>query len=57
MIVRSRAFVKTDGYFGPDRRRMSSAAYTGVKRRSTDQAAGKGRRDASSASAGMNMNR
>ncbi len=36
VIVRPRAFVKTDGYFGPDRRRMSSAAYTGPKRRSTD---------------------
>ena len=36
VIIRPRAFVKTDGYFGPDRRRMSSAAYTGVKRRSTD---------------------
>ncbi len=36
VIVRPRAFVKTDGYFGPDRRRMSTAAYTGVKRRSTD---------------------
>jgi CheY-like chemotaxis protein len=36
VIIRPRAFVKTDGYFGPDRRRMSSAAYTGVKRRSSD---------------------
>ena len=36
VIVRPRAFVKADGYFGPDRRRASSAAYTGVKRRATD---------------------
>ncbi len=36
VILRPRAFVKADGYFGPDRRRASSAAYTGVKRRATD---------------------
>lgn len=37
VIWRPRPFVKTDGYFGPDRRRQASDAYTGPLRRSTDQ--------------------
>ena len=33
-----RPFVKTDGYFGPDRRRSSASNYRGPRRRKTDQA-------------------
>ncbi len=36
VIMRPRAFVKTDDYFGPDRRRTNSANYKGPRRRSTD---------------------
>ncbi len=35
-ILRPRAYVKTDAYFGPDRRRKDSPAYKGPFRRSTD---------------------
>ena len=38
VIMRPRPFVKTEGYFGPDRRRTASTAYTGPRRRSTDVA-------------------
>ena len=38
VIMRPRSFVKTEDYFGPDRRRTSSATYKGPMRRSTDQA-------------------
>jgi len=38
VIWRPRPFVKTDGYFGPDRRRQNLPDYSGPKRRSTDQA-------------------
>ncbi len=38
VIVRPRPFVKTDGYFGPDRRRTTASNYKGPLRRSTDQA-------------------
>ncbi len=37
VIMRPRAFVKTEDYFGPDRRRKSKADYFGPRRRSTDQ--------------------
>ena len=42
VIFKPRPYVKTDGYFGPDRRRSSGAApggseYTGPKRRATDR--------------------
>jgi two-component system chemotaxis response regulator CheY len=38
VIWRPRPFVKTDGYFGPDRRRNAGAAdYKGPLRRATDQ--------------------
>lgn len=37
VIFKPRPFVKTDGYFGPDRRRVQSATYTGPWRRSIDQ--------------------
>lgn len=37
VIFRPRAFVKTDGYFGPDRRRQSPANYRGPLRRASDQ--------------------
>jgi CheY-like chemotaxis protein len=36
VIMRPRPFVKTDDYFGPDRRRTNSANYKGQRRRSTD---------------------
>jgi len=36
VIIRPRPFVKTEGYFGPDRRRPRPTKYTGVMRRSTD---------------------
>ena len=38
VIVRPRPFVKTDGYFGPDRRRTQPPGYKGPYRRATDQA-------------------
>jgi len=38
VIFHPRAFVKTDGYFGPDRRRNSASSYKGPLRRATDQA-------------------
>lgn len=38
VIMRPRPFVKTDGYFGPDRRRSGMTNYKGPLRRSTDQA-------------------
>lgn len=37
VIFRPRPFVKTDGYFGPDRRRVQSATYTGPWRRALDR--------------------
>ena len=36
VIFRPRPFVKTDGYFGPDRRRTAASGYKGPLRRSTD---------------------
>ncbi|CAN5355223.1 response regulator [soil metagenome] len=36
VIIRPRAFVKTDGYFGPDRRRGGATNYRGPMRRATD---------------------
>lgn len=38
VIFHPRPFVKTDGYFGPDRRRSSASNYRGPRRRKTDQA-------------------
>jgi len=39
VIMRPRPYVKTDNYFGPDRRRTSNvASYKGPRRRSTDVA-------------------
>ena len=37
VIWRPRPFVKTEGYFGPDRRRTEAAGYKGPFRRATDQ--------------------
>lgn len=37
VIFRPRPFVKTDGYFGPDRRRVQSTDQNGPKRRATDR--------------------
>ena len=37
VILRPRPFVKTDGYFGPDRRRQNPANYKGPFRRASDQ--------------------
>jgi CheY-like chemotaxis protein len=36
VIVRPRAYVKTDGYFGPDRRRGTPGNYRGEMRRGND---------------------
>ncbi|ADL01536.1 response regulator [Brevundimonas subvibrioides] len=36
VIMRPRPFVKTEDYFGPDRRRTASPGYVGPRRRSTD---------------------
>ena len=44
VIFHPRPFVKTDGYFGPDRRRTTASNYRGPMRRASDQA-----RDGSSA--------
>ena len=38
VIFRPRPFVKTDGYFGPDRRRSNTSNYKGPMRRAADQA-------------------
>ena len=38
VIMRPRPFVKTDDYFGPDRRRTPSTNYGGPRRRATDVA-------------------
>lgn len=38
VIMRPRPFVKTEGYFGPDRRRNATQNYKGPLRRATDQA-------------------
>ena len=40
VIMRPRPFVKTDGYFGPDRRRSTASNYRGPLRRASDQAKG-----------------
>lgn len=37
VIFKPRPFVKTDGYFGPDRRRVQSATFTGPWRRAQDK--------------------
>lgn len=36
VIMRPRDFVRSDSYFGPDRRRLSSEGYAGPWRRATD---------------------
>ena len=38
VIWKPRPFVKTDGYFGPDRRRVTPAGFRGPYRRATDEA-------------------
>ncbi|MBP8072129.1 MAG: response regulator, partial [Brevundimonas sp.] len=40
VIFRPRPFVKTEGYFGPDRRRSNTSNYKGPMRRAADQANG-----------------
>ncbi|MFJ6024731.1 response regulator [Brevundimonas sp. NPDC092305] len=40
VIWRPRPFVKTESYFGPDRRRQANPNYKGPMRRSTDQSSG-----------------
>jgi len=42
VIFRPRPFVKTEGYFGPDRRRIITSNYKGPLRRAADQADGNG---------------
>lgn len=37
VIFRPRPYVKTDGYFGPDRRRVQASAYKGPWRRGNDK--------------------
>jgi two-component system chemotaxis response regulator CheY len=37
VIMRPRPFVRTDDYFGPDRRRINASGYGGPFRRSTDE--------------------
>lgn len=37
VIFKPRPFVKTDGYFGPDRRRVQLATFTGPWRRAQDK--------------------
>lgn len=37
VIFRPRAYVRTEGYFGPDRRRVQREDYAGPRRRATDQ--------------------
>jgi CheY-like chemotaxis protein len=37
VIMRPRPFVKTEDYFGPDRRRVNASSYRGPFRRVTDQ--------------------
>ena len=49
VIFKPRPFVKTDGYFGPDRRRTTASNYKGPMRRGTDQAADESRDDSSAA--------
>ncbi|HYD26234.1 response regulator [Brevundimonas sp.] len=39
VIWKPRPFVRTDGYFGPDRRRVAQPGYRGPFRRAVDQAA------------------
>jgi two-component system, chemotaxis family, chemotaxis protein CheY len=39
IIERPRDFIKTDSYFGPDRRRHSNRKYNGVQRRESDRIA------------------
>jgi hypothetical protein len=36
VVFRPRPFIRTAGYFGPDRRRHNPADYSGPRRRSTD---------------------
>ncbi len=40
VIFHPRPFVKTEGYFGPDRRRTTASNYKGPLRRAADQARG-----------------
>ncbi len=42
VVERPRAFIRSDDYFGPDRRRRIDPAYAGPWRRSTDQGAAPG---------------
>jgi CheY-like chemotaxis protein len=49
VIFRPRPFVKTDGYFGPDRRRTAASNYKGPMRRSTDDQTAAASSDDSSA--------
>lgn len=38
VIVKARPFIKTEGFFGPDRRRVGDGSYKGAPRRARDQA-------------------
>ncbi len=37
VIVKSRPFIKTEGFFGPDRRRLNKGDYAGAPKRALDQ--------------------
>ncbi len=37
VIVKARPFIKTDGFFGPDRRRLKRGDYAGAPKRALDQ--------------------
>lgn len=41
IIERPRQFVRTEGFFGPDRRRKSESEYSGVLRRKSDRVSAK----------------
>ncbi|MDO9587557.1 MAG: response regulator [Brevundimonas sp.] len=49
VIFHPRPFVKTEGYFGPDRRRTNASNYRGPLRRKSDQAAEESRNGPSAA--------
>jgi len=49
VIFHPRPYVKTEGFFGPDRRRTTASGYRGPRRRRTDQATDESAGDSSAA--------
>ncbi|WP_372706658.1 hypothetical protein [Brevundimonas sp.] len=41
IIVNTRAFIKAEAFFGPDRRRVRDGSYSGAPRRARDQSGDK----------------